>query len=159
MAKVNTVNRTPYLWPSNAYQDSPQFVFFFLPRTFHSLGDVLSRIHRARRHLICSSHGNLALSVFPPWHPPFHHDVSTHTALENTLPYVHPGATVVIVGSGSGYLAAVLHHLVSPMHSSDNPNLPQGKVIGIDHIPDVAERSKYNLENDGLGAGLTVRSN
>ncbi|KAI6000320.1 protein-L-isoaspartate O-methyltransferase [Pisolithus orientalis] len=116
MAKVNTVNRTPYLWPSNAYQDSPQFVFFFLPRTFHSLGD-------------------------------------------NTLPYVHPGATVVIVGSGSGYLAVVLHHLVSPMHSSDNPNLPQGKVIGIDHIPDVAERSKYNLENDGLGAGLTVRSN
>ncbi|KAI6148847.1 hypothetical protein BKA82DRAFT_935993 [Pisolithus tinctorius] len=83
----------------------------------------------------------------------------THTALENMLPYVHPGATVVIVGSGSGYLAAVLHHLVSPMHSSDNPNLPQGKVIGIDHIPEVAERSKYNLENDGLGAGLTVRSN
>ncbi|KAI6148835.1 protein-L-isoaspartate O-methyltransferase [Pisolithus tinctorius] len=75
-------------------------------------------------------------------------------ALENLLQYIQPGATVLDVGSGSGYLAAVLHHLVSPTPSPDNPNPPQGKVIGIDHIPELVERSKYNLERDGLGNAL-----
>ncbi|KAI6108589.1 protein-L-isoaspartate O-methyltransferase [Pisolithus croceorrhizus] len=75
-------------------------------------------------------------------------------ALENLLPYIRPGATVLDVGSGSGYLAAVLHHLVSPAPSPDNPNPPQGKVIGIDHIPELVGWSKHNLERDGLGAAL-----
>ncbi|KIK22045.1 hypothetical protein PISMIDRAFT_530084 [Pisolithus microcarpus 441] len=75
-------------------------------------------------------------------------------ALENLLPYIRPGATVLDVGSGSGYLAAVLHHLVSPAPSPDNPNPPQGKVIGIDHIPELVGWSKHNLEQDGLGAAL-----
>ena len=45
------------------------------------------------------------------------------------------------VGSGSGYLTAVLHHLVGPM----------GKVVGIDHIPELVEWSVDNLKKDGLG--------
>lgn len=48
------------------------------------------------------------------------------------------------VGSGSGYLAAVLHHLVSP----------GGKVVGIDHIPQLVDQSIVNLKNDGLGNAL-----
>ena len=48
------------------------------------------------------------------------------------------------VGSGSGYLAAVFHHLVSP----------GGKVVGIDHIPQLLDESIANLKKDGLGGAL-----
>jgi protein-L-isoaspartate(D-aspartate) O-methyltransferase len=48
------------------------------------------------------------------------------------------------VGSGSGYLAAVFHHLVSP----------GGKVVGIDHIPQLVDASIANLKKDGLGGAL-----
>ncbi|KAG6326952.1 hypothetical protein ID866_12137 [Astraeus odoratus] len=75
-------------------------------------------------------------------------------ALENLLPYLHPGATVLDVGSGSGYLSAVLHHLVSPDPTPDQPSPPRGKVIGIDHISELVERSKQNLERDGLGDAM-----
>lgn len=68
-------------------------------------------------------------------------------ALEHLLPFLHPGATVLDVGSGSGYLCAVLHHLVSP----SQPGAPQGKVVGIDHIPELVEWSKSNLISNGLG--------
>ncbi|EMD35392.1 hypothetical protein CERSUDRAFT_116167 [Gelatoporia subvermispora B] len=67
-------------------------------------------------------------------------------AAENLLPFLRPGAHVLDVGSGSGYLCAVLHHLVS-----DNAN---GKVVGIEHIPELAEWSKENLRRDGLGPAL-----
>ena len=48
------------------------------------------------------------------------------------------------VGSGSGYLSAVLHHLVSP----------GGKVVGIEHIPQLVDGSIANLKKDGLGSAL-----
>lgn len=48
------------------------------------------------------------------------------------------------VGSGSGYLSAVLYHLVGP----------NGKVVGIDHIPELVQWSLNNLRNDGLGQAL-----
>jgi protein-L-isoaspartate(D-aspartate) O-methyltransferase len=48
------------------------------------------------------------------------------------------------VGSGSGYLAAVLHHLVSP----------GGKVVGIEHIPQLVDESIANLKRDGLSNAL-----
>ncbi|OJA20250.1 hypothetical protein AZE42_02688 [Rhizopogon vesiculosus] len=50
---------------------------------------------------------------------------------------------VLDVGSGSGYLCAVLHHLV-----------PGGVVVGIDHIPELVDWSKGNLRKDGLGSAL-----
>ena len=62
-------------------------------------------------------------------------------AAEHLLPYLRPGSRVLDVGSGSGYLLAVLHQLVSP----------SGKVVGIDHIPELVEWSKGNLRRDGLG--------
>ncbi|EFI27000.1 Pcmt1-prov protein [Coprinopsis cinerea okayama7 len=65
-------------------------------------------------------------------------------ASEHLLPYLRPGARVLDIGSGSGYLAAVLHHLVSP----------GGKVVGIEHIPELAEWSIGNLKRDGLGEAL-----
>jgi len=56
------------------------------------------------------------------------------------------------VGSGSGYTCAIFHHLVSPedVHSNDNDN-KSGKVIGIDHIPELVSQSVNNLQKDGLG--------
>jgi len=71
-------------------------------------------------------------------------------ALENLLPFLHPGASVLDVGSGSGYLCAVLHQLVSP----SQPGAAQGKVVGIDHIPELVEWSKSNLVNGGLGPAM-----
>ncbi|KAF8230276.1 protein-L-isoaspartate O-methyltransferase [Tricholoma matsutake] len=65
-------------------------------------------------------------------------------ASEHLLPYLRPGAKVLDVGSGSGYLCAVLHHLVGPT----------GRVIGIEHIPELVDWSIENLKRDGLGEAL-----
>ena len=51
------------------------------------------------------------------------------------------------MGSGSGYLVAVFHHLVS---SEGKP----GIVVGIDHIPELVQFSVENLKKDGLGKAL-----
>ncbi|KAG0699545.1 protein-L-isoaspartate O-methyltransferase [Suillus ampliporus] len=64
-------------------------------------------------------------------------------AIEHLLDYLGPGKRVLDVGSGSGYLCAVLHHLV-----------PGGIVVGVDHIPRLIDWSWNNLQNDGLGSAL-----
>ncbi|KAI0696816.1 protein-L-isoaspartate O-methyltransferase [Cytidiella melzeri] len=69
-------------------------------------------------------------------------------ASEHLLPYLKPGAKVLDVGSGSGYLAAVLYHLVT------SPSGTKGKVIGIDHIPELVDFSTDNLKRDGLGKAM-----
>jgi protein-L-isoaspartate(D-aspartate) O-methyltransferase len=64
-------------------------------------------------------------------------------AMEHLLDYLGPGKRVLDVGSGSGYLCAVFHHLV-----------PGGIVVGMDHIPELVNWSKGNLRQDGLGPSL-----
>jgi protein-L-isoaspartate(D-aspartate) O-methyltransferase len=68
-------------------------------------------------------------------------------ASEYLLPYLHPGARVLDVGSGSGYLTAVLHRLVGSA----------GTVVGIDHVPELVEWSVDNLKTDGLGEALAKK--
>lgn len=51
------------------------------------------------------------------------------------------GAKALDVGSGSGYLTACMAKLVS----KDGRG---GKVVGIEHIPELVERSKTNIAND-----------
>ena len=70
-------------------------------------------------------------------------------ASEYLLTYLQPGSKVLDVGSGSGYLTAIFHHLVSP----GNGQLA-GKVVGIDHIAELVNWSVGNLEKDGLGPAL-----
>lgn len=53
------------------------------------------------------------------------------------------------VGSGSGYTCAVFRHLVSPS-SADK----KGKVVGIDHIPELVDWSVENLRRDSLSSAL-----
>jgi protein-L-isoaspartate(D-aspartate) O-methyltransferase len=69
-------------------------------------------------------------------------------ASEYLLPYLKPGAKVLDVGSGSGYLTAVLYHLVQSASGT------QGKVVGIEHIPELVNFSVGNLRKDGLGQAL-----
>lgn len=63
------------------------------------------------------------------------------SAAESLLPYIHPAAKVLDIGSGSGYLTAVLANLVGP----------QGKVVGIDHIQGLVDlaTSNTNKSEDG----------
>jgi len=68
-------------------------------------------------------------------------------AAQYLLPYLQPGAKVLDVGSGSGYLTAVFHHLVSSEGKT-------GKVVGIEHIPELVEFSVENLKKDRLGKAL-----
>ncbi|KAH9948652.1 protein-L-isoaspartate O-methyltransferase [Amylocystis lapponica] len=60
-----------------------------------------------------------------------------HT-MENLLPLLCPGARVLDIGSGSGYLVA------------DGA----GTVVGIEHVPELVDWSVQNLARDGLGAAL-----
>lgn len=65
-------------------------------------------------------------------------------AAEHLLPLLSPGASVLDVGSGSGYTCAVFHHLVNPTGSEN------GRVVGIDHISELVDWSVENLKRDGL---------
>lgn len=55
-------------------------------------------------------------------------------AAESLLPYLKPGARVLDVGSGSGYLTCVLAALV----------MPGGTVVGVDHIEALRELGEGN---------------
>ncbi|KAG6830776.1 hypothetical protein H0H93_013956, partial [Arthromyces matolae] len=50
-------------------------------------------------------------------------------AASHMLPYLKPGARVLDIGSGSGYLTAVLYHLVGPT----------GTVVGIEHVDELTQ--------------------
>lgn len=54
------------------------------------------------------------------------------------------------VGSGSGYTCALFHHL---MTQGDK----HGKVIGIDHIPELKLWAEENLRRSNLQAALDAK--
>lgn len=72
-------------------------------------------------------------------------------ASEYLLPYLKPGSKVLDVGSGSGYLVAIFHHLISPPGDTTPPG---SKIVGIDHVPQLVDWSISNLRKDGLGKAL-----
>ncbi len=63
-------------------------------------------------------------------------------ALEELSDKLQPGARALDVGSGSGYLTAAMAEMVSP----------GGVCVGIDHIPELVEWSRSNLQRDGKQA-------
>jgi protein-L-isoaspartate(D-aspartate) O-methyltransferase len=66
------------------------------------------------------------------------------SACEHLLPVLKPGAKVLDVGSGSGYLSAVLAHLVTP----------GGSVVGIEHVQPLVDLSERNMRKDGKHAAM-----
>ncbi|KAF2707447.1 protein-L-isoaspartate O-methyltransferase [Pleomassaria siparia CBS 279.74] len=60
------------------------------------------------------------------------------------LDYLEPGSRVLDIGSGSGYLTAVLAHLVSP----------GGTVIGVDHIQPLVDLSTANFKKSPEGTNM-----
>lgn len=59
-------------------------------------------------------------------------------ALENLKDKLVDGASVLDVGSGSGYLTACMAHMVAP----------RGIVIGVDHIKELVTLSEKNIRQD-----------
>ncbi|OAK95097.1 protein-L-isoaspartate O-methyltransferase [Phaeosphaeriaceae sp. SRC1lsM3a] len=62
-------------------------------------------------------------------------------ACESLLTYLQPGSKVLDIGSGSGYLTAVLANLVGP----------NGSVIGIDHIQPLVDMGNANMAKSEEG--------
>ncbi|KAK5699933.1 hypothetical protein LTR97_006067 [Elasticomyces elasticus] len=65
-------------------------------------------------------------------------------ACESLLPYLRPGARVLDIGSGSGYLTHVLAELVKP----------GGKVVGVEHIQPLVEMGTANTRKSAEGRDL-----
>ena len=63
------------------------------------------------------------------------------SAAESLLPYLHPAARILDIGSGSGYLTTVLANLVGP----------QGKVVGVDHIQGLVDLATKNISKSKEG--------
>ena len=66
------------------------------------------------------------------------------SACESLLTYLQPGAKVLDIGSGSGYLTAVLANLVTP----------SGTVIGIDHIQPLVDMANTNMAKSEAGRAM-----
>jgi protein-L-isoaspartate(D-aspartate) O-methyltransferase len=64
--------------------------------------------------------------------------------LELLKDHLKPGKVALDVGSGSGYLTSVFAHMVAP----------QGKAIGVEHIPHLVEESITNTRSDKNTAPL-----
>ena len=62
-------------------------------------------------------------------------------ACESLLPFLDPGARVLDVGSGSGYLTHVLANLVGP----------EGRVVGVDHIQELIDLANTNTMKSSEG--------
>ncbi|KAJ5885319.1 hypothetical protein N7495_009829, partial [Penicillium taxi] len=70
-------------------------------------------------------------------------------ACEYLIDHLQPGSRVLDIGSGSGYLTHVLANLVA------GPDAPeQGQVIGIDHISDLIDMSRTNINKSEEGRNL-----
>ncbi|MCJ1312122.1 hypothetical protein MMC25_005796 [Agyrium rufum] len=65
-------------------------------------------------------------------------------ACEALIPFLRPGARVLDVGSGSGYLTHVLAELVKP----------NGRVVGLDHIQGLVDMARTNMAKSEEGRGL-----
>jgi len=66
------------------------------------------------------------------------------SACESLLPFLKPGARVLDVGSGSGYLTHVLAELVKP----------GGTVVGVEHIQPLVDLAKGNTAKSAEGREL-----
>ena len=69
------------------------------------------------------------------------------SAAESLLPFLYPGARVLDVGAGSGYLTHVLAQLVGP----------EGRVTGVDHIQGLVDLATRNMGKGAEGKEMLKR--
>lgn len=69
-------------------------------------------------------------------------------ACEYLLNYLKPGARVLDIGSGSGYLTHVLANLATDPAADP---VTDGHIVGVDHIPELVELSKRNMAKSEQG--------
>lgn len=65
-------------------------------------------------------------------------------ACEKLLPFLKPGAHVLDIGAGSGYLTHVMAELVKP----------NGRVVGVDHIQALVNMAEANMAKSAEGRDL-----
>jgi protein-L-isoaspartate(D-aspartate) O-methyltransferase len=70
-------------------------------------------------------------------------------ACEYLIDYLHPGSRVLDIGSGSGYLTHVFANLITD--SSSPPSDADGHVIGIDHIQELVDLARHNMQKSDNG--------
>lgn len=70
-------------------------------------------------------------------------------ACEYLIDYLKPGYRVLDIGSGSGYLTHVLASLLTRPPSSAGGS--DSQVIGVDHIPELADMARYNMGKSEQG--------
>lgn len=63
------------------------------------------------------------------------------SAVETLLPFLHSGARVLDIGSGSGYLTHVLANLIGS----------EGRVVGVDHIQELVDLATDNMSKSADG--------
>jgi protein-L-isoaspartate(D-aspartate) O-methyltransferase len=73
------------------------------------------------------------------------------SALESLLAYIGPGKRVLDIGSGSGYLTAVLGELVFAQENQANET---GVVVGLEHIKELRDLGASNMEKSERGKSL-----
>ncbi|KAG9230305.1 hypothetical protein BJ875DRAFT_507403 [Amylocarpus encephaloides] len=69
------------------------------------------------------------------------------SAATSLLPFLHPGARVLDVGSGSGYLTALLAELVCCEGK-------KGRVVGLEHIKELRDLGEGNMSKSERGTCL-----
>ncbi|KAL8825058.1 MAG: hypothetical protein Q9191_004645 [Dirinaria sp. TL-2023a] len=65
------------------------------------------------------------------------------SACESLLPFLYPGARVLDIGSGSGYLTHVLSKLLG--------DESEGRVVGVDHIQGLVDLATGNMQKSDDG--------
>lgn len=73
------------------------------------------------------------------------------SALESLLPYLGSGKRVLDIGSGSGYLTAVIGELV---FAQDKQEEKKGVVVGLEHIKALRDLGESNMQKSERGKSL-----
>lgn len=70
------------------------------------------------------------------------------SAAESLLPFLHTNSRVLDIGSGSGYLTAVLAEIVNRDGNS------QGKIVGLEHIQALRDLGERNMGRSERGSEM-----
>jgi len=76
------------------------------------------------------------------------------SAAESLLPYLKPGGRILDIGSGSGYLTAVLAELVYPQSPEGESKGKGARVVGLEHIKALRDLGEGNMKKSERGRTL-----